>query len=121
MSVNIGVVGATGQVGVAMRQILLERNFPVASIRFFSSARSAGKVLSYGDREVIVEDADTADPSGLDIAVFSAGATASRVLAPKFAAAGVTVVDNSSAWRMDPKKNSKKKLIKKIEYKKKRF
>ncbi len=102
MSVNIGVVGATGQVGVAMRQILLERNFPAATIRFFSSARSAGKVLSYGDREVIVEDADTADPSGLDIAVFSAGATASRVLAPKFAAAGVTVVDNSSAWRMDP-------------------
>ncbi len=100
--VNIGVVGATGQVGVAMRQILLQRNFPVGEIRYFSSARSAGIRLPYGDREVVVEDAMTADPSGLDIAVFSAGATASRELAPKFAAAGVTVVDNSSAWRMDP-------------------
>ena len=100
--VHLGVVGATGQVGVAMRQILEERNFPVASIRFFSSARSAGTTLTYAGREVVVEDANTADPSGLDIAVFSAGATASRGLAPRFAAAGVIVVDNSSAWRMDP-------------------
>ncbi|MEZ5096339.1 MAG: aspartate-semialdehyde dehydrogenase [Nocardioides sp.] len=100
--VRLGVVGATGQVGVAMRQILLERGLPVADVRFFSSARSAGTVLPFGDREVTVEDADTADPSGLDIAVFSAGATASRRLAPRFAEAGVTVVDNSSAWRMDP-------------------
>ncbi len=101
-TVNIGVVGATGQVGVAMRQILLERDFPVGEIRFFSSARSAGKVLQFGDREVVVEDAETADPSGLDIALFSAGATASRALVPRFVDAGVIVVDNSSAFRKDP-------------------
>ena len=100
--VRLGVVGATGQVGVAMRQILLERNFPIEEIRFFASARSAGTVLPFGDREVTVEDASTADPSGLDIAVFSAGGATSKALAPAFAAAGVTVVDNSSAWRMDP-------------------
>ncbi len=100
--VRLGVVGATGQVGVAMRQILLERGFPAHEVRFFASARSAGMVLPFGDREILVEDAATADPSGLDIAVFSAGATTSRALAPVFAAAGVTVVDNSSAWRMDP-------------------
>lgn len=99
---RIGVVGATGQVGVAMREILLQRNFPADEIRFFASARSAGKMLQYADREVVVEDTETADPAGLDIAVFSAGATASRAQAPRFAAAGVTVVDNSSAWRMDP-------------------
>jgi aspartate-semialdehyde dehydrogenase len=102
MSLNVGVVGATGQVGAAMRQILLERSFPVETVRFFSSARSAGTVLPFGDREVTVEDAATADPSGLDLALFSAGATASRVLAPRFAAAGTAVIDNSSAWRMDP-------------------
>jgi aspartate-semialdehyde dehydrogenase len=100
--VNIGVVGATGQVGVAMRDILLERGFPVDQLRFFASARSAGKTLAWGDREVVVEDTETADPTGLDIALFSAGATASRAQAPRFAAAGVTVVDNSSAWRKDP-------------------
>ena len=100
--VRLGVVGATGQVGVAMRQILAERDFPVDEIRFFASSRSAGTVLPYAGTEVVVEDAATADPSGLDIAVFSAGATTSRALAPVFAAAGVTVVDNSSAWRMDP-------------------
>lgn len=100
--INIGVVGATGQVGVAMRQILLERSFPVGEIRFFSSARSAGKVLQFGDREVVVEDAETADPTGLDVALFSAGATASRALVPRFVDAGVIVVDNSSAFRKDP-------------------
>ena len=100
--VRLGIVGATGQVGVAMRQILLERGFPAEEIRFFASARSAGTVLAYGDREVTVEDATTADPSGLDIALFSAGASTSRAQAPRFAAAGVTVVDNSSAFRMDP-------------------
>jgi aspartate-semialdehyde dehydrogenase len=99
---NLGVVGATGQVGAAMRQILLERAFPVETVRFFSSARSAGTVLPFGDREITVEDAETADVSGLHLALFSAGATASRALAPRFAAAGVTVIDNSSAWRMDP-------------------
>ena len=100
--VNIGVVGATGQVGVAMRQILLERNFPADQVRFFASARSAGKTLPFGDREVVVEDAATADPAGLDIALFSAGATTSRAQAPRFADAGVIVIDNSSAFRKDP-------------------
>ncbi len=100
--VNIGVVGATGQVGVAMRQILLEREFPADQVRFFASARSAGTELLFGDRTITVEDASTADPSGLDIALFSAGATTSRALAPTFAAAGAIVVDNSSAFRMDP-------------------
>ncbi|WP_432476234.1 aspartate-semialdehyde dehydrogenase [Nocardioides sp. GXQ0305] len=100
--VRLGVVGATGQVGVAMRQILEERAFPIDQIRFFASARSAGTVLPYAGREVQVEDAATADPSGLDIALFSAGATTSRALAPRFAEAGATVVDNSSAFRMDP-------------------
>jgi len=101
-TLNIGIVGATGQVGVAMRQILLERNFPVGDVRFFSSARSAGKVLQFGDREVTVENAETADPTGLDVALFSAGATASRAFAQKFVNAGVIVVDNSSAFRKDP-------------------
>ncbi len=85
-----------------MRSILAERNFPVSEIRYFASARSAGTTLPWGDHEITVEDAALADPSGLDIALFSAGATGSRELAPKFAAAGVTVIDNSSAWRMDP-------------------
>jgi aspartate-semialdehyde dehydrogenase len=102
MGVNIGVVGATGQVGVAMRQILLERGFEADEVRFFASARSAGTVLPFGDREITVEDASTADPSGLDIALFSAGATTSRAQAQRFVDAGVIVVDNSSAFRKDP-------------------
>ena len=101
-SFNVGIVGATGQVGVAMRQILAERDFPVGEVRFFASPRSAGTVLPYAGREVVVEDAATADPSGLDIALFSAGATTSRALAQEFADAGVIVVDNSSAFRKDP-------------------
>ena len=100
--VRIGIIGATGQVGAVMRRILLERGFPISQIRFFASARSAGTTLTWGDQEVVVEDAATADPRGLDIALFSAGATISRALAPKFARAGAVVVDNSSAWRMDP-------------------
>jgi aspartate-semialdehyde dehydrogenase len=99
---RVGVVGATGQVGGVMRRILAERSFPIAEIRFFASARSAGTTLPWGDSEVVVEDAAVADPSGLDIALFSAGGATSRELAPRFAAAGVIVVDNSSAWRMDP-------------------
>lgn len=102
MAVNIGVVGATGQVGAVVRQLLEERNFPVGEIRFFASARSAGTALPFAGREIVVEDAATADPSGLDVAIFSAGATLSKAQAPRFAAAGVTVVDNSSGWRMDP-------------------
>jgi aspartate-semialdehyde dehydrogenase len=100
--VRIGVVGATGQVGVAMRQILEERGFPADEVRFFASARSAGTVLPFAGREVTVEDASTADPAGLDIALFSAGATTSRAVAPRFVDAGVIVVDNSSAFRRDP-------------------
>ena len=102
MGVNIGVVGATGQVGVAMRQILLERSFPADQVRFFASPRSAGTVLPFGDREITVEDAATADPTDLDIALFSAGATTSLALARRFVDAGVIVVDNSSAFRKDP-------------------
>ncbi|MFB9311439.1 aspartate-semialdehyde dehydrogenase [Nocardioides plantarum] len=102
MGTSIGIVGATGQVGVAMRQILEQRGFPADEVRFFASARSAGTVLPFAGREVVVEDAATADPTGLDIALFSAGATTSRALAPAYAAAGVVVVDNSSAFRRDP-------------------
>ena len=100
--IHLGIVGATGQVGDAMRRILAERDFPIASIRFFASARSAGTTLPWGDGEITVEDAATADVSGLDIAIFSAGGSTSKALAPKFAEAGAIVVDNSSAWRMDP-------------------
>jgi aspartate-semialdehyde dehydrogenase len=99
---EIGIYGATGQVGGVMRAMLVERNFPLDRIRFFASARSAGTKLPWRGDEVVVEDAETADPTGLDLALFSAGATASRALAPLVAAAGVTVIDNSSAWRMDP-------------------
>jgi aspartate-semialdehyde dehydrogenase len=99
---RVGVVGATGQVGSVMRTLLAERNFPISELRFFASARSAGTKLPWGNTAITVEDAATADPSGLDIALFSAGATSSRELAPRFAAAGVIVIDNSSAFRMDP-------------------
>jgi aspartate-semialdehyde dehydrogenase len=106
MGLRIGIVGATGQVGVAMRQILAERGFPADELRFFASARSAGTVLPYagphGPQSITVEDASTADPSGLDVALFSAGATTSRALVPAFVDAGVIVVDNSSAFRRDP-------------------
>ncbi|BBY81517.1 aspartate-semialdehyde dehydrogenase [Mycolicibacterium pulveris] len=100
--VSIGVVGATGQVGQVMRTLLEQREFPATSVRFFASARSQGKKLPFRGQEIEVEDAATADPSGLDIALFSAGATMSRVQAPRFAQAGAVVIDNSSAWRKDP-------------------
>jgi aspartate-semialdehyde dehydrogenase len=100
--VSIGVVGATGQVGQVMRTLLDERDFPASAVRFFASARSQGRKLPFRGQEIEVEDAETADPSGLDIALFSAGSKMSRVQAPRFAAAGVTVIDNSSAWRKDP-------------------
>ena len=99
---RIGVVGATGQVGAVVREILEQREFPVAEIRYFASARSAGTTLPWKGEQIVIEDASIADPTGLDIAIFSAGATMSRVQAPRFAAAGVLVIDNSSAWRMDP-------------------
>src|SRR5215213_8392974 len=99
---RVGVVGATGQVGAVVREILAERNFPISELRFFASARSAGSTLPWAGGEITVEDAATADPTGLDIAIFSAGATTSKAQAPRFAEAGVTVIDNSSAWRRDP-------------------
>ena len=97
---TVGVVGATGQVGAVMRDLLLQRGF--SDVRFFASARSAGSFLPYGDRDVLVEDASLADLSGLDIALFSAGGGTSRELAPRYVEAGAVVIDNSSAWRMDP-------------------
>lgn len=100
--VAIGVVGATGQVGQVMRTLLEQRDFPAERVRFFASARSAGRKLAFRGAEIEVEDAETADPTGLDIALFSAGGAMSKVQAPRFAAAGVTVIDNSSAWRKDP-------------------
>ncbi|MFL6132669.1 MAG: aspartate-semialdehyde dehydrogenase [Nocardioidaceae bacterium] len=99
---RIGVFGATGQVGNVMRSLLFERNFPVEEIRYFASARSAGTTLPWGDADVTVEDTATADFSGLDIALFSNGGSTSKTWAPRVAAAGAVVVDNSSAWRKDP-------------------
>ncbi|WP_350277552.1 aspartate-semialdehyde dehydrogenase [Kribbella sp. HUAS MG21] len=99
---RVGVFGATGQVGGVMRELLVERGFPVDEVRFFASARSAGTTLPFGDREITVEDSATADFAGLELALFSNGKTASKELAPKVAAAGAVVVDNSSGWRMDP-------------------
>ena len=99
---TLAVVGATGQVGRVMRTLLEERNVDVDDVRFFASARSAGKVLPFRGKDVVVEDVATADLSGIDVAVFSAGGGASLEYAPKFAAAGAVVVDNSSAWRKDP-------------------
>ncbi|MES9522267.1 aspartate-semialdehyde dehydrogenase [Streptomyces capoamus] len=95
---RVGIVGATGQVGTVMRGILTEREFPVTELRLFASARSAGTVLD----GVTVEDAATADYTGLDIVVFSAGGATSRALAEKVASQGAVVIDNSSAWRKDP-------------------
>ena len=99
---TVAVVGATGQVGAVMRRLLDERDFPLGEIRFFASARSAGSTLPWRGRAIVVEDAETADLSGIDIALFSAGGATSKALAPKYAAAGAVVIDNSSAWRMDP-------------------
>jgi len=98
----VAVVGATGQVGAVMRRLLEEREFPMERIRFLASSRSAGTTLPWKGGEVIVEDASTADLTGIDIALFSAGGASSKELAPKYAAAGAIVIDNSSAWRMDP-------------------
>ncbi|MGW4919088.1 aspartate-semialdehyde dehydrogenase [Streptomyces albidoflavus] len=99
---RVGIVGATGQVGTVMRRILAERNFPVSELRLFASARSAGSTIEWQGSEVTVEDASTADYSGLDIVLFSAGGATSRALAEKVAAQGPVVIDNSSAWRRDP-------------------
>ena len=99
---KIGIVGATGQVGSVMREILVERNFPLDSIRFFASSRSAGKEIKFQGEHIVVEDAAKSQWENLDIVLFSAGGKLSKELAPTVAAAGAMVIDNSSAWRMDP-------------------
>ena len=104
--ISVGLFGATGQVGGVMRQLLDDRRFPATKVRYFASARSAGRTLpglhSAGGGEIEVEDVATADLTGIDIALVSMGATASRQFAPRIAAAGAIVIDNSNAWRMDP-------------------
>ena len=98
---RVGILGATGQVGGVMRRLLVERDFPVDEMRYFASSRSAGSTLPWGDTEITVENSNEADYSGLDVVLASAGATASRALAEKIAASGPTVIDDSSAFRMD--------------------
>lgn len=99
---RVGVFGATGQVGGMLRRLLDERGFDVSEMRFFASSRSAGTTLPWRGHDITVEDTDTADFTGLDIALFSSGKHASQRAAPRAAEAGATVIDNSSAWRMDP-------------------
>ncbi|MCL2803167.1 MAG: aspartate-semialdehyde dehydrogenase [Micrococcales bacterium] len=102
MNPNLAVVGATGQVGSMMRQLLVDRAFAYDSIRFFASARSAGRQFDFDGQTITVEDLDKANPAGVDLALFSIGGGASKQYAPCFTAVGATVIDNSSAWRMDP-------------------
>lgn len=102
MSITLAVVGATGQVGRVMRDLLEQRGTKFDKVRFFASARSAGTELPFKGENIVVEDVATADLSGIDIAIFSAGGSTSKEFAPKFAEAGAVVVDNSSAWRKDP-------------------
>ncbi len=99
---SVAVVGATGQVGSVMRSILLERKVPISRIRFFASSRSAGSRILFGGGEVVVEDVETADLAGIDVALFSIGASNALIHAPRFTGAGAVVIDNSSAFRMDP-------------------
>ncbi|MDO5700139.1 MAG: aspartate-semialdehyde dehydrogenase [Bowdeniella nasicola] len=101
-TLTLAVVGATGQVGEVMRTLLAERDFPAARVRFLASHRSAGTTLTYRGQDIVVEDVATADLSGIDLALFSAGGATSREYAPRFVDAGAIVVDNSSAWRRDP-------------------
>ena len=102
MAMRVGVFGATGQVGKVMLALLAARAFPVSELRLFASARSAGEKREFAGESVVVEDAAAADFAGLEVALFSCGKYASRELAPRVAAAGAVVIDNSSAWRMDP-------------------
>jgi aspartate-semialdehyde dehydrogenase len=99
---QLGVVGATGMVGQVLLTVLVERHFPARRVRFFASARSAGRRLEWRGEDVVVEDAATADYTGLDMVIFSAGSTVSRELAPRAAATGALVIDNSREWRQDP-------------------
>src|SRR3954452_17526813 len=99
---RVGIFGATGQVGGVMRTLLDQRDFPVSELRFFASARSAGRRLPWRDTEIVGEDTNRADVSGLDLALFSNAKTASKATAPRVAAAAAVVIDNPSAWRLDP-------------------
>lgn len=98
---NVAVVGATGAVGEAMLAILAERNFPIGKLHLLASARSAGEKIGFGAQKLVVEDLASFDPAGIDVALFSAGGSVSKEFAPKFAAAGAVVIDNSSAFRYD--------------------
>ena len=98
---KVAVVGATGAVGEVMLSILSERKFPMSELVALASERSAGGKVSFGNREIVVQDLATFDPAGVDIALFSAGGSISKEYAPKFAAAGAVVIDNSSAFRYD--------------------
>ncbi len=100
--VAVAVAGATGAVGRTMLRVLEDRDFPVGELRLLASARSAGRVVPTAWGDVTVEELAACDPAGVDVALFSAGGARSRDHAPRFAEAGATVVDNSSAWRMDP-------------------
>ena len=99
--VNVAIVGATGAVGETMLRILAEREFPIGQLHLLASERSAGDKVEFGARQVVVQDLATFDPAGIDIALFSAGGGVSKEYAPKFAAAGAVVIDNSSAFRQD--------------------
>ncbi len=101
MSKRTAIVGATGAVGTTMLSILEERDFPVADLRMLASSRSAGRVIPTKWGDVTDEDLATADPSGIDVALFSAGGGRSKEFGPKFAEAGAVVIDNSSAFRLD--------------------
>lgn len=98
---KVAVVGATGAVGEVMLSILAERKFPASAVVALASARSAGGKVAFGDNELLVQDLATFDPSSIDIALFSAGGSVSKEYAPKFAAAGAVVIDNSSTFRYD--------------------
>ena len=100
-SCNVAVVGATGAVGETMLKVLAERKFPIGKLHVLASERSAGEKLEYEGKTIVVEDLAKFDPSGVDIALFSAGGSVSKQYAPKFAAAGAVVIDNSSAFRYD--------------------
>src|SRR5690606_2501768 len=102
IGMKLAVVGATGTVGEAMLAVLEERGFPVDAMVLLASERSAGEQLSWRRRDIVVQDLATFDPAGVDIALFSAGADVARAHAPRFAAAGAVVIDNSSAFRADP-------------------
>jgi aspartate-semialdehyde dehydrogenase len=102
VSTNVAIVGATGAVGRTMLQILIEREFPIGELRLMASARSAGRKVETPWGEIEIEDLDDADPTGIGIALFSAGGDRSRRHAPRFAESGAVVVDNSSAFRMEP-------------------